>query len=83
MKTRELKRPTNTEILLGRIYPHLIQLRDSELHGNMGELDILYKGFRIIWESPIGIEYRKEHHNEFEPIHWSSCEGCDMGGGTP
>ncbi len=83
MKRRELKKKTSTEILLGRIYPQLIQLRDSELHGNMGELDMLYKGFRIVWEGETHPIYKPNKKVDLDEIHWSSAEGCEAGGGTP
>ena len=53
MKRRVLKKLTHTEILLGRLYPKLVELRDSEFHGNLGELDIKFRGFRITWDNSL------------------------------
>ena len=56
MKERKLPKLTKTQILLGELYPYLLQLRDSEQHGPAGELDIFFKGFRIKWENKNPVE---------------------------
>ena len=85
MKKRVLPVIPKTQILLGQIYPELLKLRDSELHGNAGTLDLFYKGFRILWtndELPPEKKFKTEiGTGEWEnPNQYSS--GADAGGGT-
>ena len=85
MKPRKLQVLSSTHILLGKMYPELIKLRDGELHGNAGELDILFRGFRITWtndELPPERSFKTElGTGEWEnPNQYSG--GADAGGGT-
>ena len=50
MKRRKLPVIDSTHILLGKLYPKLVELKNSEEHGSHGELNLFYRGFRIIFE---------------------------------
>ena len=47
MQHRILPKLCRTHILLGEIYPKLIELKDSEEHGPRGSLELVYRGIMI------------------------------------
>lgn len=59
MKPRELPKVTRTALLLGELYPHLLQLKDTEEHGVRGQLEIVYKGFLIKYVGELPKEITK------------------------
>lgn len=82
MQHRILPKLCRTHILLGELYPKLIALRDSRDYGDVGKLELNYKGFKISWsgeELPIDAKkFNQEIGTEDDPNRFN--EGTFHGG---